>query len=192
MADKLSGFRVLQAKRKLIRPIVEPMRSHLHVIDRRAANLAKSREIDAVCAVLKEIESMMTPYLGPNGPGERTIDKLDDVAAKLIKIRARGLDAVSAALRIHAEPLWPWPETAKRTPFVFTPLQHAIHTALKGRALKKDALANEVCGGEGTRLYRKGGIKEMRDAELVARKDGVGYYRPDAPPPELVAEPKPH
>jgi len=66
--------------------------------------------------------------------------------------------------------------------FIPTPLQAAILGALDGKAMKKQALADEVCAGEGTRLYRKGGIKELRDIGRVDHKDGVGYFRPDAPP----------
>jgi hypothetical protein len=182
MADKLSAFRVLQAKRRSLRLIVEPLQSHLEVIDRRAANLANSRTLDAVCAILKEVESMMTPYLRPTGPGQRAIDGLYKVAARLIKIRGRGLRAVNSALRIHAEPLLPWPEKRSRTQFVFSPLQQAIYNALSGRALKKQSLANEACGGDGGRLYKPGGIKELIAAGKVQHKHGVGYYRPDAPP----------
>ena len=73
--------------------------------------------------------------------------------------------------------------------FIPTPLQAAILDALDGKAMKKQALADEVCAGEGTRLYRKGGIKELRDIGRVDHKHGVGYFRPDAPPAELTAAP---
>lgn len=66
--------------------------------------------------------------------------------------------------------------------FIPTPLQAAILNALDGKAMKKQPLANAVCGGEGTRLYRKGGIKELQALGRVHHKDGVGYFRPDAPP----------
>ncbi|MBA4104970.1 MAG: hypothetical protein C0485_04350 [Pirellula sp.] len=74
----------------------------------------------------------------------------------------------------------------KRSPVVdgFVPntFQARILAALGGRALKKDALAAEVCGGEGSRLYRKGGIKELMAIGLVVNKQRLGYYRPDTPP----------
>jgi hypothetical protein len=70
--------------------------------------------------------------------------------------------------------------------FVPTPLQKSILEALNRKALKKQPLAVIVCGGEGTRLYRKGGIKELIDIGKVVHKNGVGYYRPDAPPPNSV------
>ena len=68
-----------------------------------------------------------------------------------------------------------------------TPLQQAILKALDGRALKKEKLAAE-CKVEGTRLYRRGGIKELMRLERVANKHGVGYYRTDAPPPESIVD----
>jgi len=66
--------------------------------------------------------------------------------------------------------------------FVPNDLQRRILSALDGRALKKQKLADDACGGEGTRLYRKGGIKELRVQGLVGHKHGLGYYRPDKPP----------
>lgn len=77
------------------------------------------------------------------------------------------------------------PHEAKRevdNPFVPTPLQKAILETLNGRALKVEPLANEVAGGDKSRLYRKGGLKELKELDLVHHKHGVGYYRPDAPP----------
>ncbi len=70
----------------------------------------------------------------------------------------------------------------KGVPFVPTPLQHAILKALQHQALKKDPLAAKVCAGDASRLYKPGGIKELRDEGMVDHKHGVGFYRPDAPP----------
>ena len=77
-------------------------------------------------------------------------------------------------------------EPTNDTPFVPTPLQERILKALDGKALKKQKLADEVCNGEGTTLYRPGGIKELRDLGLVNHKPGVGYYRPNKPPPNAM------
>lgn len=66
--------------------------------------------------------------------------------------------------------------------FVPNNFQLGILKALNGRALKKTQLADELCGGEGTRLYRQGGIKQLMEHKLVANKARLGYYRPDAPP----------
>lgn len=73
--------------------------------------------------------------------------------------------------------------SGREEPFVLTPLQEDILRALDKRAMKKQALADEVCGGEGTRLYRRGGIKELRAGGKVGHTYGAGYFRPDAPPP---------
>ena len=65
------------------------------------------------------------------------------------------------------------------------PFQESILKALDGRALNKAALAREVCGREdyGNLLYRPKGLKGLRDLELVKHKRGIGFYRPDSPPP---------
>ncbi len=73
-------------------------------------------------------------------------------------------------------------DTKEDTPFIFAPLQTAIWKALDKRALKKQPLADEVCGSDGGRLYKRGGIKELMAAGKVQHKHGVGYFRPDAPP----------
>lgn len=73
------------------------------------------------------------------------------------------------------------PPLASR-PFIPTPLQKAILAALAGQALKKQALADLICKGEGTVLYREGGIKELRALGLVEHKRRIGFFRPDAPP----------
>jgi hypothetical protein len=66
--------------------------------------------------------------------------------------------------------------------------QQQILSALDGIALKKQQLADGICAGEGTRLYRVGGIKELMATGLIANKRGVGYYRPDAPPDGLIID----
>jgi hypothetical protein len=55
--------------------------------------------------------------------------------------------------------------------------------------MTKDELADEVAGGDTSRLYytnrskKTGGLKELTAVGLVKNKRTVGYYRPDAPPP---------
>ena len=71
-------------------------------------------------------------------------------------------------------------------PFIPTPLQKAILAALAGQALKKQALADLICKGEGTVLYREGGIKELRALGLVEHKRRIGFFRPDAPPEDAI------
>lgn len=64
------------------------------------------------------------------------------------------------------------------------PFQRGILQALQGRALRTDALAAEV--GDRSRLFRPGGLAELRDRGLVDHHPRLGYYRPDALPPELT------
>lgn len=71
-------------------------------------------------------------------------------------------------------------------PFVCTDLQLAILEALDEKAMKVQELADAVAGGVTSRLYKPGGLTELRDAGLVKKKPGVGYYRPDALPEKHV------
>ena len=73
-----------------------------------------------------------------------------------------------------------------------TSLQRAIWEALDGRALAKLPLANEVCKGDSSRLYKKNGVREMMEMGLVKNKRGIGYYRPDAPPRHLCPHSSPN
>lgn len=73
-------------------------------------------------------------------------------------------------------------------PFIPNPFQKRILEMLKGRALRTDALAAAV--GDRSRLYRPGGIKELRERGMVGHHARIGYYRADVPPPEL-AQPGP-
>ena len=66
-----------------------------------------------------------------------------------------------------------------------TSLQKGILKALKGMALKKEVLA-KACSVDPSRLYRPGGIRELRSLHVVEHKEGVGYYRPDEPPPDSI------
>jgi len=72
--------------------------------------------------------------------------------------------------------------------FVPTQLQRQILDALDGTALKKEPLAAALQLGDPSRLYKPGGIKELRDEKLVDHKRGVGYFRPGAPPPEAISQ----
>jgi hypothetical protein len=62
--------------------------------------------------------------------------------------------------------------------------QVAILTALEGKALRTDALA-AATKEDRTKLFRKGGLKELQEAGLVKHHESYGYYRPDAPPAAL-------
>lgn len=78
-------------------------------------------------------------------------------------------------------------QVSSKTTFVPTHLQRQILDALNGRGLRKDLLAAEVCAGDAPRLYKPGGLKELKDLGLVENKRGVGYYRTDAPPPNSIS-----
>lgn len=72
---------------------------------------------------------------------------------------------------------------------VFVPdaFQQGVLVALEGQALRTDALAAAL-GGDRSRLFKKpkGGLQELREQGLVSHHPRLGYYRPDAPPEELV------
>lgn len=70
--------------------------------------------------------------------------------------------------------------------FVPNAFQTAILEALEGKAMKTGALAAAVhC--ETPQLFKKpkGGIAELREHDLVRHHERLGYWRPDAPPPQL-------
>jgi hypothetical protein len=70
------------------------------------------------------------------------------------------------------------------TPFVPTPFQKGILQALHGQALRTDDLGRKV--GSRRKLFsHPGGLRELRENNLVAHHKRLGYYRPDAPPPAL-------
>ncbi len=61
-----------------------------------------------------------------------------------------------------------------------------ILKALDGRAMRVEKLAQEVTGGESSRLYRDG-MKTVlvKDGHIVLDRR-IGYYRPDKPPVDRV------
>ena len=71
-------------------------------------------------------------------------------------------------------------------PFTPTPFQKGILKALEGKALRTDALGAAV--GDRSRLFRKGGLNELKERGLVEHNQSAGYYRPDAPPPNMAIE----
>ncbi len=64
----------------------------------------------------------------------------------------------------------------------------AILNALNGKSMSVQELANKVTGGETTRLYRDGMKTTLVARGLIIHDRKIGYYRPDAPPPERVAK----
>ena len=78
------------------------------------------------------------------------------------------------------------PEEDDWQPFQPTAFQKGILKALDGKAMRTDALGAAV--GDRSRLFRKGGLNELKDRGLVEHNSSIGYYRPDAPPPGLHLE----
>lgn len=72
--------------------------------------------------------------------------------------------------------------------FLLTPMQKSIWEALQGTALRVEPLARKVSGGDTGRLYKAGLKTQLCAVGIVKYQRGLGYYRPDAPPVEFVAE----
>ena len=68
--------------------------------------------------------------------------------------------------------------------FVLTPFQEAIMEALEGKALRTRPLG--AAAGDPSRLYKKGGLTELRERGLVKHHPRLGFFRPDAPPEQLA------
>jgi hypothetical protein len=116
------------------------------------------------------------------------IDALEKQPEVQVHIRQRAMENLRQ----------PAPETAvvedETVQFIPTPLQETVLDTLNGKAMKKEALA-ETLKIDSSRLYRQGGIKELMDLKMVDNLRGIGYYRPDAPPPnalELRLQPNSH
>lgn len=73
-------------------------------------------------------------------------------------------------------------------PVIRLPAQKAILKALKGKAMKSTDLGKVV--GDKRKLYQPGAIKELLDEGIVAHIEGLGYYRTDYPPPDLLPDPE--
>ncbi len=71
---------------------------------------------------------------------------------------------------------------------VMSTFQQSIYRALDGVALKKNDLSDRVCPDDPSRLYKPNGLQEMRSRGLVSHKRGLGFYRPDRPPPTAVPQ----
>ena len=63
-----------------------------------------------------------------------------------------------------------------------------ILNALDGKAMRVQQLADAVTESETTRLYRDGLLKILKANGKIVHDPKIGYYRPDAPPPERVAK----
>ncbi len=68
--------------------------------------------------------------------------------------------------------------------FIPTEFQQELLRALKGKALRTDALAAKLDCPSSRLFKHPGGLPELQEHGLVAHNKRLGYYRPDAPPAE--------
>lgn len=87
-----------------------------------------------------------------------------------------------------ASPAPPAPPAAEAPEPVWVPsaFQKAILAALAGKALKMTLLGAAVA--DARRLKDSRALPELVERGLVELHPRLGYYRPDAPPPELAGE----
>ncbi len=96
----------------------------------------------------------------------------------LVEAQRQLLDALERSL----------PPTPEEPRFVPTDMQQRILAALNGRSLRTDALAAKVNVNRRTLFKDPGGLGELVEEGLVAHHKRVGYWHPDAPPPDLPPE----
>jgi hypothetical protein len=121
---------------------------------------------------------------------------LDAVAAYVAEVCCPGVAAVRVKitltqgkpLRVAMPPGWTVPAHAQEKAFIPTDVQERILIALEGRALTTDALAAAAGVDRSTPFKHPGGLKELREHGLVRHTPRLGFWRPDAPPPELAGE----
>jgi hypothetical protein len=109
-----------------------------------------------------------------------------DVRRKLAKERSLRKLILSKLVEFGQEEYHP----SKLVPNKF---QRAILFFLDKRALRTGALADELASLAGApygkdprrRLFKPRGLLELKESGLVKNHPKVGFYRPDAPPPEL-------
>ena len=135
-------------------------------------------QLAELLAAIKKKEALQTLKFGKGGAAGLTFEESEAAEASYLEEIYNGphgketkeiVDAVMAL--------------SKSEPWVPTPFQTAILNALEGKALKTDALGNAT--GDRRRLFKPGGIKELKTLAKVRHHRRLGYYRPDAPPPAL-------
>ena len=99
-----------------------------------------------------------------------------NVHGELPKVTASDVAALFAAACAAA---------ATKAPFSPTRWQVRILRELDGSALTKKELAQAIGMKHPRQLYRPGYLRELMAQDRVKNDPKLGYYRPDAPPPEL-------
>jgi hypothetical protein len=103
-------------------------------------------------------------------------------APRTITLHINGYDPLT--LPVPPEP--PAPLAPPEPPFVPNDAQACVLEALAGKALKTTPLS-EAAGVNRSQMFRHpGGLQELRDRGLVDLHPRAGYFRPDAPPDELI------
>lgn len=77
------------------------------------------------------------------------------------------------------------PSKSEMMVFIPGPMQTAILKALEWKAMRSRALAKALKIDQPS-LYRQDGLKELIKFGRVKKQRRIGYYRPDAPPPEYA------
>src|SRR5262245_10655037 len=125
---------------------------------------------------LPELAAAIHQFLAANLPGRNPRPLIIDLSAGTDDpVR---LTVLPATLAASARP------ANRESAFVPNAFQEGILIALDGKAMRTDALGGAV--GDRSRLFRKpmGGLSELREHGLVEHHVRLGFYRPDAPPPD--------
>lgn len=80
------------------------------------------------------------------------------------------------------------PPAELKAVYVPSDIGQEILQVLEGKAMRTDALALAV-GGDRSRVHKANALPELRAHGLVEHHPRLGFYRPDAPPPELTTDP---
>ena len=122
---------------------------------------------------------------------ERELERLIDLLeATRCRSAPTGIESAESPAPVNAllvEPQVPEEATAAVS-LVLNDTCLGILKALDGRAMRVEELAKTVTGGETTRLYRDGLKTILKANGMIVYDSKIGYFRPDAPPPERVAK----
>jgi len=97
----------------------------------------------------------------------------------------RAMIAANRAMADALERMLPQPAVEPLPSFIPTDFQRDILLALKNKSLRTDAIAHKLNCGRSRLFADPGGLPELQEQGMVSHHKRIGYYRPDAPPPEL-------
>jgi hypothetical protein len=130
-----------------------------------------------------ELEQHLTEYVTTDIAARVTGAELPPVPEGVAGVLARCVERLDEVLANGVA------DAAERA--LFTDLQKAILEALDGTALTQSKL-EDVTKVDRGQLQRENGLKGLMKRGLVKnqRAGRVGYYRPDAPPPDRLIRPR--